>query len=260
MLREGILTSERVNMLTAQAEVFYRRLMSVVDDYGRYYAKPELLLAACYPLQIEKVRKADIGTWIGATCEAGLVRRYTVDGKDFLELIDFRQQVRAKNSKFPHPPNACVADATHTQCTCKSSAHLGEVEVEDDIPTANAVGVPVDAGNAPRIPDCPHEKIIALYHELLPLNPRVIEWNETRQGYLRARWKDKSQPGKASEGYSTERDGLAWWRRFLGWLAQSKFLTGQRDGTAGKPPFLADLEWIIKPTNFSKIIEGKYHR
>jgi hypothetical protein len=23
---------------------------------------------------------------------------------------------------------------------------------------------------------------------------------------------------------------------------------------------LADLEWIIRPTNFAKIIEGKYHR
>ena len=50
ILREGILTSERVNSLTTEEEIFYRRLISVVDDYGRYYAKPELLRSACFPL------------------------------------------------------------------------------------------------------------------------------------------------------------------------------------------------------------------
>jgi hypothetical protein len=39
-LREGILTSERINALTFPAEVFYRRLMSVVDDFGRCPAHP----------------------------------------------------------------------------------------------------------------------------------------------------------------------------------------------------------------------------
>ncbi len=43
ILREGILTSERVNLLSWEAEVFYRRLMSVVDDYGRFHAHPALL-------------------------------------------------------------------------------------------------------------------------------------------------------------------------------------------------------------------------
>jgi hypothetical protein len=35
LLREGILDSEAVNALSFAAEVFYRRLMSVVDDFGR---------------------------------------------------------------------------------------------------------------------------------------------------------------------------------------------------------------------------------
>jgi hypothetical protein len=55
VLREGILTSERVNALDWPAEVFYRRLMSVVDDFGRYWAKPELLRAGLYPLHHDKV-------------------------------------------------------------------------------------------------------------------------------------------------------------------------------------------------------------
>ena len=35
ILREGINTSPKVNALSPMAELFYRRLMTVADDYGR---------------------------------------------------------------------------------------------------------------------------------------------------------------------------------------------------------------------------------
>jgi hypothetical protein len=99
ILREGILTSERIAKLAWPAEVFYRRLMSVVDDFGRYHAHPTLLRAACYPLQLEKVSDSDIGKWILATEEAGLVRVYPAeDGKRYLELMDFRQQIERRRA------------------------------------------------------------------------------------------------------------------------------------------------------------------
>lgn len=118
MLREGILTSERVDKLSPPAEVFYRRLMSAVDDFGRYFAKPELLIAALYPLRVKRVRESDVRAWLSEVSAAGLAIVYAVGGKEFLELVDFRQQVRAKESKFPQPP----ADAQHTQSTCIADA------------------------------------------------------------------------------------------------------------------------------------------
>lgn len=94
--------------------------------------------------------------------------------------------------------------------------------------------------------NCPHDEIIALYHECLPVNPKVRIWNETRKGYLRARWREDVQ-----------RQNLDWWKRFFEYIAKSNFLTGNVDQN-GRKPFLADLEWIVKPSNFVKIIEGKY--
>ena len=129
LIREGILTSEAVNTLNWAEEVFYRRLMSVVDDFGRYYASPKLLRAACYPLHIDKVSDSDIGKWLTACVTAALVRVYPApDGKRYLELLNFRQQVRAKESKFPpmlvgdgDMLGRCAADAKQL----KSFAHLG---------------------------------------------------------------------------------------------------------------------------------------
>lgn len=124
ILREGILTSERVNSLTTEEEIFYRRLISVVDDYGRYYAKPELLRSACFPLKIDRVSNEDISKWMQSCATHMLIKCYHVEKTHYLELIDFKQQVRAKQSKFP-----CVADDTHMQ----EDDHLDVVVDEDGV-------------------------------------------------------------------------------------------------------------------------------
>lgn len=251
ILREGILTSERISSLGWPAEVFYRRLMSVVDDFGRYYAKPELLRAGCYPLLLDKVGNSDIGKWMSACTEAALVRTYTVEGKEYLEVANFKQQKRAEKSRFPAPPIECIADATQATSKSEAAAHLGVCGGEGD--TANAVAA--DAA----LP-CPHDKIIDLYHELLPVCPRVADWTDARQTLLRGRWRERAKPKGKARGYGTMEDGLVWWRDFLAYCAKSEFLTGRAPGRDGKPPFMANLEWIVTPSNFVKIIEGNYHR
>jgi hypothetical protein len=103
IIRDGILSSEPVNALSWPAELFYRRLFSVVDDYGRYSAHPGILRAALYPLQLEKVSESDIGKWLRETEKAALVRLYSLEQKRYLEVAKFGQQVRAR-SKCPDPP------------------------------------------------------------------------------------------------------------------------------------------------------------
>lgn len=120
LLRAEILDSERVARLDWAAEVFYRRLMSLADDYGRYEANQKNLRAKCYPQQVDDVRVADIARWLAACQTAGLILLYEVDGKDYLEILRFGQQQRSK-SKCPPPPesaNKCLQ--------APADAHLGE--------------------------------------------------------------------------------------------------------------------------------------
>ena len=102
MLRPGILTSESVNKLSAPAEVFYRRLMSVADDYGRFDARPAILIASLYPLQFDRVSLSDISLWLSNCQEFGLISVYEVEGKPYLEIVKFDQRTRSK-SKWPDP-------------------------------------------------------------------------------------------------------------------------------------------------------------
>ena len=108
-----------------------------------------------------------------------------------------------------------------------------------------------------KIPDCQHQGVIELYHQFLPTLRKVEVWNSTRQGYLRQRWREVAEELAQEKPIETAHV-LSWWAEFFQHIGKSKFLTGKVNSKDGRA-FTADLEWILKPSNFTKIIEGKYH-
>ena len=102
LLREGILHSERVDQLDAASEVFYRRLMSKVDDHGLFDARPSMLRASLYPLRLNRVREADVSRWMAACQKAGLIVLYEADGKTYLKMLDTKWKTRS-DPRFPLP-------------------------------------------------------------------------------------------------------------------------------------------------------------
>jgi len=141
-------------------------------------------------------------------------------------------------------PNAPVSDAnqepiTNNQKNTYICPPNGEPEAKDGLPT------------------CEHKAVVELYHQHLPTLRRVEVWNAARQGYLRQRWREVAAE-LAQEKQIDTKDVLNWWGEFFQHIGKSKFLTGRiqhKDGRA----FAADLEWILRPSNFAKIVEGKYH-
>lgn len=95
---------------------------------------------------------------------------------------------------------------------------------------------------------CPHEGILSKYHELLPSLTRMRTWSGDRQSNLRARWREDSK-----------RQDLDWWIKFFEYVSTSDFLMGRVNAQGDRKVFSATLDWIVKPTNFNKIIEGRYH-
>jgi len=111
--------------------------------------------------------------------------------------------------------------------------------------------------SAKKLPGCDHKAVIELYHQNLPTMRRVEVWNETRAGYLRQRWREVAAELAQAQDI-TASDVLNWWSEFFQSVGKSRFLTGRVNSKDGRA-FVADLEWILKPSNFAKIVEGKYH-
>ena len=134
-----------------------------------------------------------------------------------------------------------------------------ETETETEKKTETDIICPPDGEplDENKLPGCDHKAVIALYHQNLPTLRKVEVWNETRKGYLRQRWREVAAE-LAAQKPITGHDVLTWWAEFFSHVGTSKFLTGRVNDKSGRS-FVADLEWIIKPTNFCKIVEGKYH-
>lgn len=129
--------------------------------------------------------------------------------------------------------------------------------VVTDVTTRPANAEPVS--KKAKVSECNHKAVVTLYHEVLPTLNRVEVWNDYRQGLLRSRWREVAQELVKDGQPSDEAAILNWWRSFFGYIGKSKWLTGRVEGNRDSP-FKADLEWIIRPKNFAKIIEGAYHR
>jgi hypothetical protein len=58
-------------------------------------------LSACYPLRVDSPTPQQITGYLSECVAAELVVVYEVDRKQYLELLDFQQRTRSKESKFP---------------------------------------------------------------------------------------------------------------------------------------------------------------
>jgi len=83
-----------------------------------------------------------------------------------------------------------------------------------------------------------YESVIEIYHSLCPKMNKVVVINNQRKGYINARITEFGIDKVAS---------------VLRMAGESSFLNGQNDKA-----WKADFEWIMRPQNFVKIMEGKY--
>ena len=184
------------------------------------YAVP-LIIFLCLPITISSGEETESVTFKYAPIDKSVVTlKFNSKKEKVIEGLDRRDidlSESSNRSRVERTDNGCESDATHYP--------LPITQVKD----------------SSSVEDCPHQKIIELYHSQLPQLRKIKVWSDKRQKALRTRWKE-----------NPKHQSLEFWERLFSYVARSDFLTGK------KGEWQADLEWIINPTNFIKIIEGKY--
>jgi uncharacterized protein YdaU (DUF1376 family) len=192
----------------------------------------------------KKFVKTGIGTWENSRLEQTRLEQEEYKQKLMKSgrLGGLKTQEEKRKSSSEALSKASSENEALLSSSSTSSSVLDKTTLEDDNP--NGLLSPKDFGNEKSNGHCPHVEIIKLYHEILPSLQKVKEWTEQRQKILRTRWNEKE-----------ERQTLEWWHLFFQYVSESDFLMGRI-----KPEFQAELEWLVRPKNFVKVIEGKYHR
>lgn len=94
-------TSDAVDILSPEAEVFLTRLIMKADDYGSYHANPKLIKAALFPLKDYSSKQIEI--WLKELISSKIVFRYQVEGKEYIRIDNFGQRLRNMRNTFPQP-------------------------------------------------------------------------------------------------------------------------------------------------------------
>lgn len=128
-----------------------------------------------------------------------------------------------------------------------------EFDVVEPPPGPPACNEEKDQGS--RMPPCPYDRIVTLYHEILPELPRVATLTSKRRSWITARWRSVC----TTEKVASQADGLDLFRGYFSLVRKSPFLMGlKQPGKGHSRTFKADLEWLMNESNFTKVVEGKY--
>jgi len=223
------------------------------------------VIGACYWLWATADQHSDTGTMAGLSLNS-INRKTGVKGigqamvdigwlaecDEGIQLLRFSDHNGASAKKRSQTARRVSThrsndDVTPETPTCNAQNVTGalareEKRREEDVKTL-VTGVADDVSVAKLSkPDCPHQAIIDLYHQHLPQCPAIRDWTPARATQLRARWNE-----------SPDRQNLEYWSGLFDYIGTCDFLVGR-----SAKPWFADLEWITKSQNFTKIREGKY--
>lgn len=148
---------------------------------------------------------------------------------------------RLNNTYTPLPPNETdCADAL-----VSANAKTGDVVCVEENPTAKP--------KADKNANVPMAEIVEVYNEVCGhILPKAIKLPDYRKRHIGARWREylntENQHGKVR--YTDKESGLKWWKSLF-----AKVLLEPRWCGAMESGWKADLDWILKPQNFQKILE-----
>lgn len=251
-IKPGFFANESLVELPFSTRLLFIGLWTVADRAGRLEDRPKRIKMAVFPAD-----DLDVDAALTELASAGFLIRYEASGAKFIQISAFdKHQHPHKDEKASIIPAPCGHGASPVLIPNSQGGNPADSLIlrlsdplssspDGDVSPAKAVD-DVPAVAAP--PVCPHEQIIAAFHAALPSSPRVISWTDTRRKHLSTRWREKKN-----------RQKVEWWADLFSYAAKSKFLTGQAQSRDGRDPFVVTLDWLIKPENFAKLIEGRYH-
>lgn len=151
--------SESVGKLSRDARLLFVQLFTVVDDSGRARAAPRMLASLLYPYDDDA--KKLIQHWMNELEQNNKIRRYEVDGSQYLEIVKWleHQKIdRPSPSRLPAFDDASPKPREETRASDadlvpSTSDLVPSISADADAPRARVVERKTRKGNATPLPD-----------------------------------------------------------------------------------------------------------
>lgn len=116
---------------------------------------------------------------------------------------------------------------------------------------------PKGSSSAAKLPPCPFDDIVAIYHEVLPELPRVRLMGEPRKRALQSLWRfvlTSKKPDKTPRATNAQ-EALGWIRTYFDRARENDFLMGRTPRTGQHANWLCDLDFLLSDKGKTHVIE-----
>jgi hypothetical protein len=271
-IKPGFFTNDDLVELPFEARLLFIGLWTIADRAGRLLDRPKKIKMDIFPAD-----DVDVDACLTGLANRGFVQRYEVGDKRIVQITNWEKH---QNPHVKEAASTLPAVGHCEQIPAPAQGEQGDKTGQHGGSPVQAPEIPERAGLIPDslnlIPDtglpsttspssddvrqCPAGTLVDLYHELMPQNPQVKVLNAARKGAIKARWLEAAKLDCQPFGYATRSAGIEAWRQFFTICSESRFLTGRSAPTPGKPPFVADIDFLFSASGFARTLEDKYHR
>jgi len=114
MIKDSINESRGLTSCSLLAQDLYKRLITYADDYGRFNADPQVMLARLYPRELAVITLNDLMDGLVELAGEGKIRFYTAEARKevYGAFPNWENHQRLRNSKkkLPDPADTTVND------------------------------------------------------------------------------------------------------------------------------------------------------
>jgi DNA-binding MarR family transcriptional regulator len=198
----------------------------IIDDLPLLGIKPESIRNHFKPLEERGlIKKHTVKSRFGSMMYIQVTEKAKVDwSRDWREDTHLQKNAPAHLQKFAGAHPQIFADNPSTN----------NHKTKDPLA--------VDVEKVKKKPDpIPYDAILEAYSKSLPNNPAIRKLPPKRKKAIKKLWEDDKK-----------HQSVEWWERYFDYVSKQPFLTGH------VTDFVANIDWLLKLDNFTKIIEGHY--
>jgi hypothetical protein len=246
-IKPGFFKNEDLAECSPWARLCFAGLWTLADREGRLEDRPKRIKGELFAFDT-----IDVEPLLKELERFKFIVRYETDGMKAIQISEFARHQSPHYSEIASvikPPS--LPESTGKETPIKGGSQPPDSLIPDSLIPEEKTFV---ASATPKLPACPTDELIALYHEHLPTLPRVEILNDTRRKHLSARWREVIADKEIAASPDPKAEALAWFAWFFKHANRSAFLTGKSgDWRAG-------FDFLIAPKSFAKVIEGNYHK
>ena len=230
-IKPGFFKNDLLAEVDPLGRLLFAGLWTIADREGRLEYRSKRIKAEILPYD-----NCDIKHLLTQLIENGFLKPYSANGKDYIEISNFNKH---QNPHHKEPPSEIPAPTKTETSPGQVRDKTGSDRADSGFLIPDSFNLIPDSGN-PKIPPAPYEEIKELFHQICQSYKPIAKITDNRKKHIAARWKEYA--------YDLDR-----FKTLFEKAEASEFLKGNNDRQ-----WQAEFDWLIKPDNMAKVIEGRY--